>query len=102
MISSKTLLLAAVLCLVAPWLPELIGSRSYFLSLVGFVLLIVAGHRVAFRHDKAGIFAFWFRPAKMSKASLDKTEKWLMNLGLILVIVPVLSIVLRLVVTSFN
>lgn len=89
------LALAGLACMISPWIPEPIGPRSYFVSLIGFGLLIIAGHRAAFRHDKAGIFAFWFRPVQMSKASLDSKEKQLMRVGLVLAIVPILAILLK-------
>lgn len=90
-------LLVAIFCSIAPWLPDPFGSNSYILSLVGLALLIVTGLRADFRHDKAGPFAFWFRPIQMSKATLDRKEKLLVNLGLVLAVVPLLSIALRMV-----
>lgn len=90
-----TLLAVAVLSFAAPWLPDPIGSRAYLIPLCGFVFLIVAGLRSAFREDEAGVFAFWRRPKQMAESRLDQGESRLSMVALTMLLASVLSFAVR-------
>lgn len=94
-----TLVATILLCVAVPWLPDPVRSNTLVLPFVGFMLLIFAGLRAAFREDKAGLFAFWFRPSQMSKSRLDQKESDLVRFGAILIAFPILSAIVRLAVT---
>jgi hypothetical protein len=97
----RLIILAAVLaCFAAPWLPSPIGNNAYLIPVLGFVILIFAGLRTAARHDEVGLFAFWFRPRQMAKSELDQAESSSTLVGLILIVVPVISIVIRIAITG--
>jgi len=87
-------------CFAAPWLPDPIGEHAYLIPALGFLLLIFAGLRTAARHDEAGLFAFWSSPKKMAKSQLDRSENRSSLVGLLLIVVPVVSIVVRIAMTG--
>ena len=65
--------------------------------IIGFLVLIGVGHRAAFRADDAGIFAFWWKPAKMATAEVDEPDHWLSLLALVATISPLVSMISRIV-----
>ena len=89
--------LAAILGLTSAWLPSPFESVSIYLIAIGFVIVILMGHRMAFRADDAGVFAFWWKPMKMTKAEVDDSDQWPMFLGLVAVFAPILSMLSRMI-----
>jgi len=78
-------------------MPEPINKLGMFLFVIGFLMLIGTGHRAAFRADGAGIFAFWWKPAKMATAEVDEPDHWPSTLALVATISPVVSMISRIV-----
>jgi len=64
---------------------------------IGLILVVVMGHRAAFRADSAGIFAFWWKPVKMATTHVDDDDQWPLFLTLVVAFSPILSIVFRIV-----
>jgi hypothetical protein len=90
-------ILAALLGLTSAWMPPPFDSFGIWMMLVGFLFVILAGHRSAFRADDAGIFAFWWKPVKMATAPVHEADHWPLVLGLVATFSPLLSMLSRIV-----
>ena len=88
---------AALLGLGSAWMPPPFDSVGIYMILIGLLILVVAGHRAAFRADEAGVFAFWWGPTKMATARVHDSDQWPFFLGLVATISPVLSMISRIV-----
>jgi hypothetical protein len=76
-------------------LPHPYSNFGILLLFLGFMLLIIIGHKAAFRQHEFGIFAWWRNPGRILGADLTQKEKQLLFLGLTLVLSVILSIIVK-------
>ena len=88
---------AAIVGLGSAWMPPPFESVGIYMIIIGILVLVVFGHRAAFRADDAGVFAFWWKPTKMAVAQVDDSSQWPLFLGLVAAFSPILSIISRVI-----
>ncbi|MDJ0939910.1 MAG: hypothetical protein QNJ00_09100 [Woeseiaceae bacterium] len=78
-------------------MPPPFESVGIYMIVIGLLVLVIFDHRTAFQADDAGIFAFWWKPAKMAAAEFDDSDQWPLFLGLVAAFSPMLSIISRII-----
>jgi hypothetical protein len=76
-------------------LPTPYEKLGFALFLVLFLILIVLGHKVAFRNNKYGVFAQYTHPIKLMTEKLNKNEKVLVNISIITILSIMFTLLIR-------
>ena len=85
----------AIVGLASAWIPAPYDAVGLYVILIGLLILVLAGHRAAFRADGAGIFALWWKPVKMASEQVHESDQWPLFLGLVAALSPILSMIFR-------
>src|SRR5210317_423253 len=85
---NRRFLLYAIACLVgvgSMLLPIPFEETGLILFLVAFLVLILLGHKIAYRNNKYGILEQYTHPIKLFREHVNKNEKIIMNATLYLI-----------------
>lgn len=94
--------LAAIVGFLSIRLPDPYSNIGMALLILSFIVLIVIGHKVAFRTHKWGMFAQYAHPEKILGAKLSKGEKYLLLISIVIAISILASFFLDIIMLNYE